>query len=52
MTSRTGAPATQGSVAQLSRPVPFFSQAVSFEEIWPAVAHHVNEVADRGKYSH
>ncbi len=38
--------------AELTRAVPFFSQAASFEEIWPSVARHVNDVADRGKYSH
>jgi dTDP-4-amino-4,6-dideoxygalactose transaminase len=43
---------SRGPVAQLSRGVPFFSQAASFEEIWPSVARHVNDVADRGKYSH
>jgi len=36
----------------LTRGVPFFSQAASFAEIWPSVARHVNDVADRGKYSH
>ncbi|MFL6128473.1 MAG: DegT/DnrJ/EryC1/StrS family aminotransferase [Mycobacteriales bacterium] len=56
MDAPSGAPAARfgprGSVAELSCGVPFFSQAASFEEIWPAVAHHVNAVADRGKYSH
>src|SRR5829696_10054916 len=37
---------------QLPRTIPFFTQAASFEKIWPLVADHVNEVADRGKYSH
>jgi UDP-2-acetamido-2-deoxy-ribo-hexuluronate aminotransferase len=53
MTAPTGAPAAaRGSVAQLARAVPFFSQAATFEDIWPSVARHVNDVADRGKYSH
>jgi dTDP-4-amino-4,6-dideoxygalactose transaminase len=32
--------------------VPFFTQAASFENVWPSVEKHVNDVADRGKYSH
>ena len=56
MGAPTGAPATAGGsggpAAQLTRGVPFFSQAASFAEIWPSVARHVNDVADRGKYSH
>jgi dTDP-4-amino-4,6-dideoxygalactose transaminase len=53
MDGRAVAPvAVRSSVAQLTRGVPFFSQAASFEEIWPSVAGHVNDVADRGKYSH
>ncbi|CAA9251687.1 MAG: Pleiotropic regulatory protein [uncultured Corynebacteriales bacterium] len=40
------------SVGQLPRPIPFFTQAASFEKVWPLVAEHVNDVADRGKYSH
>ena len=32
--------------------VPFFSQAVSFERIWPEVERHLTEVFERGKYSH
>jgi dTDP-4-amino-4,6-dideoxygalactose transaminase len=55
MSGPTGAPAAlapRQPGAQLAPPVPFFSQAASFEEIWPAVARHVNDVADRGEYSH
>ena len=53
MDGPAGAPvAARSAVAQLTRGVPFFSQAASFEEIWPSVAKHVNDVADRGKYSH
>src|SRR5829696_1147600 len=37
---------------ELPRTIPFFTQAASFEKIWPLVADHVNDVADRGKYSH
>jgi UDP-2-acetamido-2-deoxy-ribo-hexuluronate aminotransferase len=33
-------------------PVPFFSQAGSFEQIWPEVRRHLTEVAARGKFSH
>lgn len=56
MSGSTGAPAAvlrpEQPGAQLARGVPFFSQAASFESVWPHVAHHVNDVADRGKYSH
>ncbi|WP_439945996.1 DegT/DnrJ/EryC1/StrS family aminotransferase [Streptomyces sp. BBFR109] len=34
------------------RPVPFFTQAVSFEEAWPDIRARVSEVIDDGKYSH
>lgn len=38
---------------QISRhSVPFFSQAEAFEALWPLVRSHLNEVMDRGKYSH
>ncbi|MFL6126787.1 DegT/DnrJ/EryC1/StrS family aminotransferase [Actinophytocola sp.] len=32
--------------------IPFFSQARTFAEIWATVANHIEDVADRGKYSH
>lgn len=32
--------------------VPFFSQAATFEALWPLVQAHLDEVIDRGKYSH
>jgi dTDP-4-amino-4,6-dideoxygalactose transaminase len=32
--------------------VPFFSQATTFESLWPRIRAHVNEVVDHGKYSH
>jgi dTDP-4-amino-4,6-dideoxygalactose transaminase len=38
--------------AQRAAGVPFFSQAASFEELWPAIARHAGDVLDRGKYSH
>lgn len=34
------------------RAIPFFTQAASFDKVWPLVVDHVNDVADRGKYSH
>jgi dTDP-4-amino-4,6-dideoxygalactose transaminase len=37
---------------ELNRPIPFFTQAASFEKVWPDAARHIGEVADRGKYSH
>lgn len=33
-------------------PVPFFTQAATFEELWPLVRTHLGEVMERGKYSH
>ncbi len=35
-----------------TRSVPFFTQASSFEALWPVIRRHVSEVIDRGKYSH
>ncbi|HEU0316253.1 MAG TPA: DegT/DnrJ/EryC1/StrS family aminotransferase [Solirubrobacteraceae bacterium] len=32
--------------------MPFFTQASSFEALWPVIRRHVSEVIDRGKYSH
>jgi dTDP-4-amino-4,6-dideoxygalactose transaminase len=34
------------------RPVPFFTQAATFQTLWPLVRAHLNDVMDRGKYSH
>jgi dTDP-4-amino-4,6-dideoxygalactose transaminase len=34
------------------RPVPFFTQADTFEQCWPDISRHLNELFDRGKYSH
>ncbi len=34
------------------RSVPFFTQAATFETLWPLIGAHLNEVMDRGKYSH
>lgn len=32
--------------------VPFFTQASMFETLWPLIRTHLNDVMDRGKYSH
>lgn len=40
------------SVESVTRAIPFFSQAATFEELWPLVSQHVGEVIGRGKYSH
>lgn len=32
--------------------VPFFNQATTFATLWPLIQAHVNEVLDRGKFSH
>jgi dTDP-4-amino-4,6-dideoxygalactose transaminase len=44
-------PAT-GPAPDRTRPVPFFSQAASFEDAWPDIRARVTEVIDDGKYSH
>lgn len=36
----------------VSESVPFFTQAATFERLWPSISAHVAEVMDRGKYSH
>lgn len=33
-------------------PIPFFSQAASFEENWSEISRHVTDVLDSGKFSH
>ncbi|MFW6692213.1 DegT/DnrJ/EryC1/StrS family aminotransferase [Streptomyces sp. MAR4 CNX-425] len=33
-------------------PVPFFTQAETFDNCWPDIKQHLNEMFDRGKYSH
>lgn len=33
-------------------PIPFFSQARSFERLWPSLRERVHEVFDNGKFSH
>ncbi|WNV88990.1 DegT/DnrJ/EryC1/StrS family aminotransferase [Umezawaea sp. Da 62-37] len=33
-------------------PIPFFTQASSFERCWPEISRHLNALLDRGKYSH
>jgi dTDP-4-amino-4,6-dideoxygalactose transaminase len=32
--------------------VPFFTNAASFERVWPTIRGHLGDVIDRGKYSH
>ncbi|MGH3874248.1 MAG: DegT/DnrJ/EryC1/StrS family aminotransferase [Pseudonocardiaceae bacterium] len=32
--------------------VPFFTQAATFDTLWPAIRAHLSDVMDRGKYSH
>ncbi|MGH3766314.1 MAG: DegT/DnrJ/EryC1/StrS family aminotransferase [Pseudonocardiaceae bacterium] len=32
--------------------MPFFTQAATFETLWPLIGAHLNDVIDRGKYSH
>ncbi|GAA1248207.1 DegT/DnrJ/EryC1/StrS family aminotransferase [Kitasatospora nipponensis] len=34
------------------RPVPFFTQARTFEDLWPLIERHAEEVLDDGKFSH
>ncbi|MER7764661.1 DegT/DnrJ/EryC1/StrS family aminotransferase [Streptomyces sp. NPDC097619] len=32
--------------------VPFFTQAATFEELWPSISTHLDDVFDRNKWSH
>ncbi|MFI1390451.1 DegT/DnrJ/EryC1/StrS family aminotransferase [Streptomyces griseoaurantiacus] len=48
----TAAGPVTGPAPDRSRPVPFFTQAASFEEAWPDIRARVTEVIDDGKYSH
>ncbi|MFC7342947.1 DegT/DnrJ/EryC1/StrS family aminotransferase [Saccharopolyspora griseoalba] len=45
-----GAESTGGGVA--AEPVPFFSQARTFERLWPEISARITEVFDNGKFSH
>lgn len=38
--------------ATAGEPVPFFSQARTFEQIWPEISVRITEVFDNGKFSH
>ncbi|QKW18762.1 DegT/DnrJ/EryC1/StrS family aminotransferase [Kitasatospora sp. NA04385] len=38
--------------ATTSPGVPFFTQAETFESLWPTTRRHLDELMDRGKYSH
>ena len=52
-TSATGRTATAADLPrQARRPVPFFTQARTFEELWPLIERHAVEVLDDGKFSH
>ncbi|KRV47680.1 aminotransferase DegT [Wenjunlia vitaminophila] len=46
----TGGGAPSGATGAAA--VPFFTQAESFHELWPLVSKHVEDVFDRGKFSH
>ncbi|MFI1680499.1 DegT/DnrJ/EryC1/StrS family aminotransferase [Streptomyces sp. NPDC020607] len=37
---------------EIGDPVPFFTQADTFNACWPDINRHLNEMFDRGKYSH
>ncbi|MGH3898727.1 MAG: DegT/DnrJ/EryC1/StrS family aminotransferase [Pseudonocardiaceae bacterium] len=39
-------------VRAAQRSVPFFTQAATFETLWPLIRAHLNDVMNRGKYSH
>lgn len=40
------------SVEPAAHSIPFFSQAVTFDELWPLISQHIHDVIDHGKYSH
>lgn len=52
--SEAGARAESGAgrLESGNHTVPFFSQAATFERLWPTVEARVNEVFDVGKFSH
>ncbi|AXE83686.1 DegT/DnrJ/EryC1/StrS family aminotransferase [Streptomyces sp. Go-475] len=50
--ARTSAGVPAGSPAGTSRPVPFFTQARTFETLWPDIRSRLAEVFDDGKFSH
>ncbi|MFH8611456.1 DegT/DnrJ/EryC1/StrS family aminotransferase [Streptomyces sp. NPDC018029] len=37
---------------EIGKPVPFFTQADTFNDCWPDIKRRLNEMFDRGKYSH
>lgn len=43
---------TTPATALLPERVPFFSQAATFRDLWPLIRRHLDEIVDRGKYSH
>ncbi|HWE91755.1 MAG TPA: DegT/DnrJ/EryC1/StrS family aminotransferase [Pseudonocardiaceae bacterium] len=49
--ARSAAEVTRNS-RNNQRPVPFFTQAESFAALWPLISEQVNDVIDRGKFSH
>ncbi len=42
----------RNSEPETEHPVPFFTQAGTFTDCWPDINRHLNEMFDRGKYSH
>jgi UDP-2-acetamido-2-deoxy-ribo-hexuluronate aminotransferase len=48
----TGAPVVGQPPAPVHRPIPFFTQAESFEKVWPLLSRHVHEITGTGVYSH
>ncbi|MFF8816169.1 DegT/DnrJ/EryC1/StrS family aminotransferase [Streptomyces pactum] len=40
------------SIEKSSPGVPFFDQSSSFTELWPLIEQHIDDVFDRGKFSH
>ncbi|MEU0203416.1 MULTISPECIES: DegT/DnrJ/EryC1/StrS family aminotransferase [unclassified Streptomyces] len=49
---RTSAGVPAGTEAGASRPVPFFTQARTFETLWPDIRSRLAEIFDDGKFSH
>lgn len=39
-------------LADIDVQIPFFTQSVTFERLWPLISRHVDEIGRRGKYSH
>ncbi|PKW18390.1 dTDP-4-amino-4,6-dideoxygalactose transaminase [Saccharopolyspora spinosa] len=52
VSANEGLRASPDEAAAADVSVPFFSQARTFDRLWPSISAHVEEVFDNGKFSH